>query len=411
MTFNVSSKSGIMALSIGAIGLVSSAIILPQLVENLDSAELMVIQSPFSGELSVYTEAGWHWQGMGKVTVYPRRNEYTFGDLNEKTKKCTSGLNIRFYDGGHANICGTVQWEMPLDEKSIINIHRTFRSAQAVESQAIARALESAAYFSGPTMSSLESAAGRRTELLQYITDQMVNGVYKTRAVTKEHTDESGNKREVTLTEIVLNAQGQPVRTQESFIKNFNIRLLPTTIKQFAYDDVVERQIIDQQKATNSVQVAIANARRAQQDAITTAAQGEANAAKAKWDQETVNAKIIAEAQQKVVTAEASVKEAEAYKKAQILRGEGDARAKELVMSADGALDKKLAVFKEINAKYAEAIAHAQPGAWAPQVVMGGNGGSAASNSSNLVDLLTAKTARDLGLDMSIPRGATPKKK
>ena len=381
--------------------------------ELQDASEYMVIQNPITGNVAVYTDPGIHFQNFGSVTKFPRRNEYTFGAIkvDEKTNKsrCIGGQSIRFYDGGHADACGAVSWEMPSDEKSIIEIYKAFRTATVVESQAIGRALESAAYFSGPTMSSLESAAGRRTELLQYINDQMANGVYKTVAKTIDRVDETGMKHTNTVTEIVLNSTGQPVRAQSSFVKTFNIRLLPMTINTFTYDDRVEKQINDQQQATNAVQVAIANAKRAEQDAKTAAATGEAAAMTAKWKQETANAKVISETQAKVTIAEADVKAAELEKRAAILRAEGDARARQLVMEADGALQQKLAAYIEVNKAYADAI-HKYQGSWVPSVMMGGGGPSTSVNgATSLMDMLAVKTARDLAVEVS-PQGRASKK-
>lgn len=392
-------------------GAVTAAVVvalsLPFAFENLDASEIMVVQSPIAGDLTVHTEPGWKWQGYGSVTKYPRRKEYKF--TPEKTTP--EGLSVRFYDGGHATLYGSVSWQMPLDHNSILQIHREFRSADGVESQAIRRSMETAVYFSGPTMSSLESAAGRRTELLSIVNDQMLNGVYKTIAKTVEITEAgTNNKRQVTATEIVMNASGQPVRAQESYVKAFGIKMLPLTVSQMKYDDAVEKQIRDQQQATNAVQVAIANAKKAVQDTLTTEEQGKNAAAKAKWEQEVINAKVIAEAQQKVITAEASVKEAEAFKRAETLRGEGEAARKRAVMEADGALDKKLAAIVQINERYAQAVEKAQPGAWSPTVQMGAGGGNAGQRSTELVDLLTAKTARDLGLDLAVKGAAQTKK-
>jgi hypothetical protein len=80
-------------------------------------------------------------------------------------------------------------------------------------------------------------------------------------------------------------------------------------------------------------------------------------------------------------------------------------------MNADGALDQKLEAYKAVNAQYAAAIAKATPGAWTPQVVMAGSGTNGGSTASNLIDLFTAKTARDLGIDMAVSgKAATAKK-
>ena len=100
-------------------------------------------------------------------------------------------------------------------------------------------------------------------------------------------------------------------------------------------------------------------------------------------------------------------KAAEQYKKEQILRGEGDAQAKALRMNADGALDTKLAAYVEVSKAYAEAMGNYQ-GAWVPSVVMG-NSGAGGNGDAALVEMLTAKTARELGIDMSVTKGKTSK--
>lgn len=414
MTPSIWRIAGAALAGIATLAVVISA---PMMFENLDASEIMVVQSPIAGDLSVYTDPGLQWQGFGTVTKYPRRNELKFYGAEclspgEEEKDSTSGgLPIRFYDGGNATLCGTISWLMPLDPASVIDIHKEFRSAEAFEIQAIRRSMQSAATFSGPTMSSFESAAGRRNELLQIMNDQTLSGVYKTVSKTIRAKDIAGVEKDMTVTEIVRDEKGVPLRAQASYVQKYNVQMLPMTISHFAYEKRVEEQIQQQQAATNAAVVAIANAKKADQDALTAEAQGKATAAKAEWDEKTIQAKAIAAAEAKVVIANATVKEAEAFKRAEILRGEGEAARKRLVMEADGALEKKLEAVVRINELYADAIKSAQPGAWSPQVVMGGaQGGNAGSNAQALVDLMTAKTAREVGVDLGV-RGTAQTKK
>lgn len=396
-----------------AVVMVMGVILLPSAVENLDNGELMVVQSAVSGDLTVYTDPGWHWQGGGRVTKYPLRNEFVFQDASclkdEHKSEATRGLPIRFYDGGNAILCGSVSWLMPTDPKSVLEIHKDFRSPEAFETQAIRRSMESAATFSGPTMGSFDSAAGRRNELLQILNDQTMNGVYKTSSKKVMQKDVAGIEKEVTIIEIVADAKGLPVRAQDSYVNKYHVTLQPMTINGFKYEDRVEQQIQEQQKATNSAIVSAANAKKADQEAVTAEANGRRDATKAEWEQKTLAAKTIAEAQAKVTIAEASVKEAEAFKRAETLRGEGEAARKRAVMEADGNTDKKLDALIKINAMYAQAIKEAQPGAWSSVVNMGGAGKPGGANATDLIDLMTAKTAKELGMDMSVKGTANTK--
>jgi hypothetical protein len=385
----------------------------PKLIEDLDAKEIMVIQS-ITGTLTVYTDPGPQWQGFGKVTKYPRQSQYSFCSiLDEQTDtevKCegstSNAKRVRFSEGGHAMLKGSVSWEMPLDTQSVLEIHRKFGSAEALESMAIGKSLDSAAYFSGPLMTSTESSGSRRGELVQYINDQASRGIFVTRSSQETIKDITGAKETVTITEIIRDPKtGLPQRQQGSIIEDFKLKLLPISINELKYNKVVEKQIADRQASTTQVQLAQATTLKAEQQAKTTEAEGKANAAQAKWAQETIKAQKVVEAQQAYEVAVLAAKEAEQYKRKQILIGEGDGAKARLVMQANGALEQKLATYKEVNEMYADAIAK-HNGPLVPSTIIGGSGsGSGAPNSvTGLMDMFMVKTARDLGLDMSMKK-------
>lgn len=398
------------AMKLGVISalLVGTLVLVPQLVENLDASEIMVIQS-VTGDLTVYTDQGPKWQGFGKVTLYPRQRQYHFcsatvDKVETQCEKATSiAKRLRFNDGGHAMLSGAVNWEMPLDEKSILEIHKKFGSADGVETRAVGKMLDAATYLAGPLMSSTESSGERRAELVQYINDQAEHGVYVTKSKSTTTIDASGGEQTTLSTEVMLDATtGQPKRQQGSLLSAFNIKLSPLSISELKYDAIVETQIAERQKATTGVQIAQANARKSEQDAITVEAKGRATAAEAKWVQETIKAKEVTLAQQKLEVATLAAKEAEQFKREQILRGEGESERKRLVMNADGALDPKLKAYIEVNKAYAQAMGEYK-GNWVPTTMLGGSStGSAHSGAQNMIDLLSVKAARDLGLDLSI---------
>lgn len=374
------------------------------LVEMLDSTEVMVIQYP-NGTLIAATEPGWYTQWLGRVQKYPLRKQFSFAEADNES------LRVRFNDGGHANVSGVISWEMPTDSEHLIMIHRKFGNPHAVEQQIVRPTLESAAYTSGPLMSSTESAAEKRNLLLQYMQDQAKNGTYQTRMVSLRVPDPlTGIEKTVNSAEIVMEG-GKPAREQESAAKVFGINLLPMTINQIKYDSSIEQQITNRQIAIQGVQIAQANALKAEQDAITTEKTGQAKAAEAKWAQETIKAQKVTEAQQKLEVAQLEAQAAEQYKRKMILEGQGEAEKKQLVMNADGALDQKLAAYVEIQQAYAAAIQNYK-GDWVPHIVTGAAGSAAAgSGAQQMIDLLSIKAARDLGIDMSIQGAANTAKK
>lgn len=387
------------ALAIGAVSLIAVLAIIPNMFENLNASDVMVIQT-VSGKLKTYTDPGPKWQGFGTVTTYPRQKQYVFGLEDGKD----TSIKLQFNDGGTATLHGSVNWEMPVDKDSIIKIHKAFGSADAVEKRAVVKMMDAATYLAGPLMSSIESAGERRNELVNIINDQAERGVYVTLVKTITRKDDlSKEEKTVNVTEIQRNTNGTPKRQQGSILGEFNIKLQPISIKNLDYDDVVKNQIVARQKSTTAVQLAIAQALKAEQDAITAEKNGIASAAEAKWTQETIKAKLVTEAEQKRDVAKLAEEEAAHYKAQQILIGQGDAERKRLVLAADGALDQKLEAYKQVQGFWANAFSKYQ-GAMVPSIMMGGatGGQTSAGNAQALVDLLTAKTAKDLTLDKTV---------
>jgi hypothetical protein len=197
--------------------------------------------------------------------------------------------------------------------------------------------------------------------------------------------------------EIVEKTPGQPVRQEESPIKTYGVRLYNISINGIEYDKSVEKQIQTQQQAIMNVQTAMANAKKAEQDAITIAKQGEAEAAKAKWEQEVVKAKMVTQAEAQRKVAEEEVKTAELNKRRDILEGEGIAAKKRLVMQADGALQQKLETYVTVQKYWAEAFSK-YGGNVVPQIQSGGGG--TVNGATMFMEMMGMKAARDLNIDL-----------
>jgi SPFH domain / Band 7 family len=378
---------------IAAVAVVSLA---GQLVEHLDAQEVMVIQS-VSGTLTVYDTPGYHPQWFGKVTKYPRRASYEFQ------------APIRFNDGAQAKMHGSIQFEIPPDAPTLIMLHSKYGSASTLQSQLVERVIDKSIYMSGPLMSSKESYAEKRNALITYVEDQITKGTYQTRQHDVKTIDPiTGVEKTITAVEIVADDKGLAKRQEDPVLTPFGIKTFNFTISELNYDATVEAQIKGQQQITMDVQTAIATAKKAEQQAITVAKEGEAAAAKAKWEQEVLKAKAVVAAQQELEVAQLDTKKAEQEKAAKILRAEGDAEYKRKIIVADGALEQKLAVYKEVQTAWAQAFAAYKGPALVPSVVMGRSDGAAANanGAQALIDMLSAKTARDLALDLSVPAGS-----
>lgn len=297
-----------------------------KIVENVDNSEIVIIQSVFSGKVSIYTTPGPVFQAFGTATHYKKSNQFWFSKTKDEGKSVDQSIKIRFNDGGHGSISGSVRWYMPSDEKAILKLHTDFGSHDAVEQQLVRQAVTKSVYMTGPLMSSKESSAEKRNDLLSYIEDQSINGVYRTKQEDiKVHDDLMNTDKTVTVVKIVQDKNNLPMRQEASSVKMYGVSLQGLALNSIDYDSEVENQIKVQQQAYMQVQTAIANSKKAEQDAITTELQGKAAAAKAKWEQEVIKAQAITQAQQEKEVA--ALEAQTALLAAQKVKTDADAKA------------------------------------------------------------------------------------
>lgn len=364
--------------------------------ENVDAGEIVAIQDPLDGDLHFYTDAGWKYQNFGKVTHYKRSFQFWFSKHNDQGSDVDQSIAVKFNDGGHATISGSTRVNLPTDEKSLTKLHKDYGSQEAIEQALIRTTIEKAVYFTGPLMTSKESYAEKRNNLLSYIEDQAQNGVYKTLQKEIKTKDElSNNEKTVTVVEPLMQ-NNLFLRQEISPLKLYNLQITALSINSVDYDKIVDAQISSQQQAIMKVQTAIAKSKEAEQEAITTEQQGKAAAAKAKWEQEVLKAKAVTQAQQELEVQNLATQTAESYKKEQILIGQGNGERKKAEFLANGNLEQKLEAYKAVQKYWADAFSK-YTGSIVPQIQSGGSSGNGAVN---FMDLMGAKAAKDLSLDL-----------
>ncbi len=405
----------VLPFKLAGIVLVLAAIVyvLANCITSVDAGEIVVKQSAFDGSITVWTTPGPKWQAFGKITSYKRSTQYSFSKLTDQGSKTDQSILARFNDGGHGKISGTLQYDLPLDPASVIVLHKRFGSPEAIENKVVRTAVERAVYMTGPLMSSKESAAERRSDVLRYVEDQVKFGVYRTRTVEEKIVDPlSKSERTIKHVELIPDPKAPNgfQRQEPSTLDEVQIRAYGFNINSIEYDQEVEGQIKAQQQLAMDVQTAIAKAKVAEQRAITTEQEGKANAAKAEWDQKTITAQQVAKAEQEKAVAvtnaerEKAVAElnrqaAEFKKQEQILLGEGESQRARLMMTANGFLEMKLAAWERVQTAYAAEMGKQQ---WVPSIVFGASGGNGGNAAVDFMGILGAKAARDLGLDMKI---------
>ncbi|SHN50943.1 SPFH domain-containing protein [Desulfovibrio litoralis] len=406
------------------------------LFENVAAGNICVIQSPVSGELTVYTEPGIKWQGFGRVTYYPRSGVYEFNqpvDPNDPSQEkdyvphLDNSLKITFNDGGEAWVSGSIRYDYPLTTDQIIILHKMFSGHENVLKGLIEKTVERSVYMSGPLMSSIDSFMSRRADVPKVIEDQARYGLYD--VVTKDvriKDEFTGEEKIIKQAEPVRDpkAPNGLARQEDSVLSKYGMVLSNFTTNNISYSPRVQERVNALFAAASDIQLATLNAKKAEQDKRTAEERGKSDAVTAEWKAKTITAeetetarkialvqKIDAERDKDVANIEANKKRevaeqekitASLYKDAQLLRAEADATYKRKVMEADGALAQKLDAYKYAVDRFSNAIANYR-GAWTPQIVTGNSGAGQNNNAAmNMMEFLSIKAAKDLGLEMGM---------
>ena len=382
--------------------------------ETVEKGTYQIRQFPITGTLSVKMTPGMWCQCFGDVQTWPVSTTFDFAKRHV--------IPTRFNDGSQSTVLGTVRVYMPKSETQaveIITVHG-FRSINSVMEQLVFPHLGRVLRLTGNLMSAKESFDEKRADFDSMAFDQLLNGVYKTATRTIKVTDPITGKVTSKNIKVILKDKEGNIEREGNPMEGTGITFDAFRIQAIRYPAVVESQIEAQRKAIMEVETARANAKKAEQDAKTIEMKGKADVMMSKYEKEQDKIKAVVDAQQQKEVAELhAAKElavaklmklaAAEEKQRQILLGQGESERKRLVMNADGALAAKLDAWKEVNKYYATAMKDYK-GQWVPNVMMGGGQGQNMNAAQSLLDLFMVKTAKDLSLDMSIPRGKTGKR-
>ena len=378
-------KNNIFAIIIAIIA-VAFVCLSGSLMEDADKSKNYVCQMPVTGEYVVWTDGGLQWQGMGNVQDYSKTSQIEFSDLERNEGGYIAvgenpAAGTTFNDRGKGYIVGSFRVVLPNDEKNMMAIQRDFGSEKALINNLVRPTLYKVATACGPLMSSLESVSETRTDLTAYITDQLNNGVYKTKTSKVEVVNEITGEKEVrTKAELIAdeNAPGGYKRQETSPFSQYGITAGIVSIVDIKYDAATQQQI-DAQKAANlAIVTAKTQAAEAMQKAITVEEQGKARAAEAKWEQEREKAVAVTKAQQEFEVAELEAKKAKQIALKIQAEGEAKAAANRALVAAGLTPIEKATIEKETAIGIAEALAKSNV-RWVPEVIMSGNGGGSSA--------------------------------
>lgn len=371
--------------------------LIPRIAEDANKSKNYVCQMPLTGNYHVWTEGGLQWQWFGRVSVYNKTSQIEFSDLEKNENGyIASGKNpaaaLTFNDKGKGMVVGSFRVVLPTDNANMQKIQREFGSEDALINTLVRPTLYKVITACGPLMSSLESVSETRTDLIFYITDQLNNGVYKTRTVKEEVVNElTGDKELRSRAEIVVTGENVVdgyARQEVSPFSKYGITCGLVSISDIKYDRATQDQI-DAQKSANLAQItAKTKSLEAIQRTIQITEEGKAAAEKAKWEQEKEKAVAVTKAEQEREVSRLAAEKAEFDKKRIVAEGQAEAEANRLKVAA-GLTPQEAAEWKyKTQVGIAEALSKSNV-RWVPEVMMGSsNGNSGAMDAVGLKMLL-----------------------
>lgn len=330
---------------LGIVGTAVAVILLAlsfSVFEDADKSYNYVCQMPITGEYHVWTDGGLQVQMFGHVESYQKTTQVEFSGIEKNHEGYVSvGKNpaaaTTFNDKGRGMVIGSFRVVLPLDASHMEKIQQDFGSEDALIETLVRPTLYKVVTACGPLMSSLESVSETRTDLTAYITDQLNDGIYKTRIVKTEVVNELTGEAETRNKAVIIediNSPGGYARQEVSPFSKYGITCGLVSIIDIKYDKATQDQIDAQKDANLAVITSKTQAIQAQQKTIQIMEEGKAAAEKAKWEQEREKAVAVTKAEQEKEVARLAAEKAEYNKKRVIAEGEAEAAANRAKVAA-----------------------------------------------------------------------------
>ncbi len=393
-----------------------------KIIETVEKGTYQVKQAAISGKMTAKMTPGMYGQWFGDIITWPKAETFYFTADMVEGKKIDQSIEVRFNDGSICNISGTCRIITPATAADAISliVVQGFRTYNDMELKLILPAVRNSLRLTANLMSARESYSERRSDFIYWAWDQIQNGAYETQDVTRTIKDLITGEEMDRVFKVIKtkdNVVGGTPLYQKNPLKGLGIRLSNFEIKSFVYAKKVKQQIATQQEALMAVATAKANAQRAEQEKITAEAEGQKDVMTARYIKEKEKIQAVVDAQKdkevaethaakKLAVAKLDRKAAEQIKQKEILLGQGEAERKRLVLAADGALKQKLATYENVMSIWADAYSKRL----VPTVMMGGGGkGQLDTNAIQMSEVLGIMALKQLGLDLTVPKGAVIK--
>ncbi len=374
-----------------------------------DATERTVVTT-YSGEQFVKFQPGPYWAGFfAKETEWPNQISISYkedqADMSLSDNTVEIGrVKIRFNDATMAEASGISQYILPIDENKMIEMHNAHKTPQALVQRRLAPYTQECLQSSAQLLSSEAHYSGGRAQMTQDYLDQLQNGAFLLQ-ITEINTYDSLEKANRKIYKVSIQTDKNGVAKRKfSSIKEYGVSASDAQITDVDYQEAVDNLLAKKIDAAAKASVSKQELMTAQQQQLTAEAQGKKTLVEIEYTQKQEQTKQVVSAQTKVAVAEQDklqqkIQMEAAELEARKIKTLADARAyeKQRLIQADGALDQKLLAYKEVQGYWADAFSK-YVGNVVPTYQSGG--GSSRNGAIDFMEIMGAKAARDLNLDL-----------
>src|SRR5277367_3794479 len=135
-------ESGIVGLAVkmvlGCIAAIVAIVCVANMLTTVDADEVVIKQDWIGGGLHVWNSPGVHWQNFGTLTRYKRSAQLWFSAKKDEGKDADAkavdeSIKVRFNDGGHGNISGSLRYSLPTNQAQMVELHRTYHNQEEID--------------------------------------------------------------------------------------------------------------------------------------------------------------------------------------------------------------------------------------------------------------------------------------
>ncbi|MBI6885149.1 SPFH domain-containing protein [Pseudomonas putida] len=395
------------------------------------------------GQERVVSETGYAFRWFGPATAWPREmTVQSVADIRSLPKGDFDGIGssvipafpITFLGGVTGTVDSNIRIILPNGDQ-FLQLAKSYRNPENFVVQSVIPIVKNTLQSTAQMMSADDYFGGGRSEFARSFADQMAEGIFLVRPVEKQihntrmaaqgavaqdgkdQGEFGGGQSTIIVTEKVIGKDGLPVRLERQFGK-LGILLADANVLNIDPNEQFKKRMVDVQTSQAQLMVARQGRQTADEQKKLVTAKGEMEVEEKRQitlrDQvekttnaETAKRLVIIEAEREQQKAEIERKTAQVqFEKAQIdaqttkALADAEAYKKRVVIQANGALEQKLAAIIQINKDWAAAAQNAP----VPGVVMGGGSGSVSRQADigSLMEIMAAKAAKDLQLDMQV---------